>query len=63
MGRKISEEIIKQVNYRVSDRFYKLASQRLMAFIDTTTPEGAKTIYNGKNPIYKLFGIIIGKTK
>ena len=43
-------EVIKQVNYRVSDRFYKLASQRLMAFIDTTTPEGAQTIYKGNIP-------------
>ena len=43
-------EVIKQINYRKSDRFYKLASQRLMAFIDTSTPEGAKTIYNNSIP-------------
>ena len=40
-----TSEIIKQVNYRNSDRFYKLASQRLMVFIDDSTPEGAETLY------------------
>ena len=40
-----TSEIIKQINYRKSDRFYKLASQRLMVFIDDSTPEGAKTLY------------------
>ena len=40
-----TSEVIKQVNYRKSDRFYKLASQRLMVFIDDSTPEGAKTLY------------------
>ena len=38
-------EIIRQVNYRISDRFYKLASQRLMVFVDDSTPEGAQTLY------------------
>ena len=54
-----TSEVIKQLNYRKSDIFYKLASQRLMVFIDDSTPEGAKTLY-GKNipedlldPIYK----------
>ena len=43
-------EVIKQVNYRNSNRFYKLASQRLMVYIDDTTPEGAKTLYEGSIP-------------
>ena len=54
-----TSEVIKQLNYRKSDIFYKLASQRLMVFVDDSTPEGAKTLY-GKNipedlldPIYK----------
>ena len=55
-----TSEVIKQVNYRKSDRFYKLASQRLMVFIDDSTPEGAKTLYGDsskipeewKDPIY-----------
>ena len=55
-----TSEVIKQVNYRKSDRFYKLASQRLMVFIDDSTPEGAKTLYGSsenipkewKDPIY-----------
>jgi hypothetical protein len=33
-----TSEVIKQINYRKSDRFYKLASQRLMVFIDDSTP-------------------------
>ena len=45
-----TNEVIRQINYRESDRFYKLASQRLMAFIDTSTPEGAKTIYKNGIP-------------
>ena len=45
-----TSEVIKQINYRNSDRLYKLASQRLMVFVDTTSPEGAKTIYNGEIP-------------
>ena len=54
-----TSEAIKQINYRKSDRFFKLASQRLMAFVDTSTPEGAKTLYNGNipaeivDPVYK----------
>ena len=43
-------EVIKQINYRISDRLYKLASQRLMVFIDTTTTDGAKAIYKGVIP-------------
>ena len=42
-------EVIKQVNYRQSDRFYKLASQRLMVFVDDSTPEGYATLYKNKN--------------
>ena len=54
-----TSEAIKQINYRKSYRFFKLASQRLMAFVDTSTPEGAKTLFNGKispdilDPLYK----------
>ena len=43
-----ASEIIKQINYRESNRFYKLASQRLLVYIDDTTPEGAKSLY-GQN--------------
>ena len=38
---------------------YKLASQRLIAFVDDTTSEGDNTLYNGKinsellDPVYK----------
>ena len=46
-------EIIKQVNYRQSDRFYKLASQRLLVFIDDSTPEGTKTLYGSADKIPK----------
>ena len=45
-----NNEIIKQINYRKSDRFYKLASQRLMIFIDDSTPNGAKTLYGDNIP-------------
>jgi hypothetical protein len=47
-----TSEIIKQINYRNSDRLYKLASQRLMVFIDDSTPEGAITLHEsfGKIP-------------
>ena len=38
-------EILKQINYRKSNRFFKLASQRLMVFIDDSKIEGAKTLY------------------
>ena len=43
-----TSEVLRQVNYRQSDRFYKLASQRLMVFIDDTTPEGYKSLYKNK---------------
>ena len=46
-----TSEIIKQINYRNSDRFYKLASQRLMVFVDDSTPEGAKTLYGSYDKI------------
>ena len=39
-------EVLKQINYRNSDRFYKLASQRLMVYVDDSTPEGTKTLYS-----------------
>jgi hypothetical protein len=46
-----TSEILKQINFRKSDRFYKLASQRLMIFIDDSTPQGYKTLYkNGDAP-------------
>lgn len=48
-----TSEIIRQVNYRISDRFYKLASQRLMVFVDDSTPEGAKTLYGSYENIPK----------
>ena len=48
-----TSEIIKQINYRKSDRFYKLASQRLMVFIDDSTPEGAITLYGEYDKIPK----------
>lgn len=54
-----TSEVLKQVKYSDSSRFYKLASQRLMVFIDDSTPEGAKTLYKGnipeewKDPVYK----------
>ena len=40
-----TSEIIKQINYRKSDNLYKLGTQRLMVYVDDTTPEGAKTLY------------------
>ena len=43
-------EIIRQINYKYSDRFYKIASQRLTLFVDDTTPEGAKTLYGDNIP-------------
>ena len=58
-----TSEVIKQINFRQSDRFYKLASQRLMVFIDTTTPEGAKTLYNGEIPTDLLDPIYKERTK
>ena len=44
-----TSEILKQINYRKSNRFYKLASQRLMVFIDDSTVAGAKTLYAKKD--------------
>ena len=38
-------EILKQINYRKSNRFFKIASQRLMVFIDDSKIEGAKALY------------------
>ena len=46
-------EVIKQVNYRQSDRFYKLASQRLMVFVDDSTPEGTITLHGSPEKIPK----------
>jgi hypothetical protein len=48
-----NSEVLKQVNYRKSDRFYKLASQRLMVFIDDSTPEGTLTLHKGFQNIPK----------
>ena len=45
-----TSENIRQVNYRKSERFYKLASQRLLVFVDDTSPEGAKTLYGDNIP-------------
>ena len=58
-----TSEVIRQVNYRKSDRFYKLASQRLMVFIDTSTPEGAYNYYRGKIPNDILDPIYEDRTK
>ena len=58
-----TSEVIRQVNYRKSDRFYKLASQRLMAFIDTSTPEGAMTYYNNEIPEAILDPVFKDRTK
>ena len=44
-------ESIRQINYKHSDQFYKIAYQRLIAFIDDTTPEGAKAFYINQIPI------------
>ena len=44
-------ETLKQINYRNSDRFYKLASQRLMIYIDDTDKPGMETLYHGFNNI------------
>ena len=45
-----TSEILRQINYRKSDRLYKLASQRLMVYVDDTSPEGAKTLYGNNIP-------------
>ena len=58
-----TSDVIRQVNYRKSDRFYKLASQRLMAFLDTSTPEGAKSYYNGDIPEDILDPVFGDRTK
>ena len=44
-------ETLREINYKNSDRFYKIAAQRLMVFVDDTTPEGAKTLYGDNIPI------------
>ena len=44
-------EIIKQINYRNSDRFYKLASQRLMVYVDDSTLKGTETLYGSYSKI------------
>ena len=46
-----TSEILKQINYRNSDRFYKLASQRLMVYVDDSTPKGAKTLHEDYSKI------------
>ena len=43
-------ETIRQINFKNSDRYYKIAYQRLTLFVDDTTPEGAKTLYGDKIP-------------
>ena len=45
-----TSEILRQINYRQTDRLYKLASQRLMVYVDDTSPEGAKTLYGNNIP-------------
>ena len=45
-----TSESIRQINYKNSDRFYKIAAQRLNVFVDDTTPIGAKTLYGDKIP-------------
>ena len=45
-----TRESIRQINYKKSDMFFKLAFQRLIAFVDDTTPEGAKTLYGDNIP-------------
>ena len=45
-----TSEILRQINYRKADRLYKLASQRLMVYVDDTSPEGAKTLYGNDIP-------------
>ena len=45
-----STESIRQVNYRNGDLLFKMASNRLMVYVDDTTPEGAKTLYGENIP-------------
>ena len=58
-----TSEAIKQINYRNSDKLFKLASQRLMAFVDASTPEGAQTIYKGEIPDDILDPVFKDRTK
>ncbi len=45
-------EILKQIKYKLSDCFYKIASQRLMVYVeDDSTPSGMKTLHNDLNSI------------
>ena len=45
-------EVLKQINYRLGDCFYKIASQRLMVYVeDDSTPSGMKTLHNDLNSI------------
>ena len=46
-----TSEILRQINYRKANNLYKLASQRLMAYLEDSTPEGAKTLYKDNIPI------------
>ena len=48
-----TSEILKQINFRKSNRFYKLASQRLMVFIDDSTVAGTNTLYGSPDKIPK----------
>ena len=43
-------ESIREINYKNSERFYKIAAQRLNVFVDDTTPIGAKTLYGDEIP-------------
>ena len=43
-------ESIKQINYRNGDLLFKMASDRLMVYIDDSTPEGAKALYGETIP-------------
>ena len=56
-------EIIRQINYKNSDRFYKIAYQRLTLFVDDTTPEGAKTLYGDNIPIEILDPVFKDRAK
>ena len=58
-----TSEVIRQINYRKSELLYKLASQRLMVFVDTTKTIGANTIYNGKIPSNILDPVHNDRTK
>jgi len=42
--------LLKQTSFHDSDKFYEHAVQRLMAFLDVSTPGGAKTFWNGNVP-------------